>query len=132
MSVQDNGGEPPPRAQSKRQVLIVDDNSWVALTIAEEVTELGCVVVGPARNLSEGLALARSEVLDAALVDIALGGGEEAYPVAHVLSERRVPFIFITGKTDIPDVPFENVPVLRKPFGSAGLRRAVTQILANL
>ena len=129
MSVQDNIGGLPPHTQPKRQVLIVEDNSWVALTIAEEVTELGFTVVGPARTLSEGLALARSEVLDAALVDIALGGGEKAYPVAHVLSERRVPFIFITGNTETPDAPFENVPVLRKPFGSAGLRRAVTQIL---
>ena len=131
MSVQ-NVGELPPVAQPKRQVLIVEDNSWVALTIAEEVTELGCVVVGPARTLSEGLALARSEILDGALVDITLGGGEDAYPVAHVLSERRVPFVFITGKTETPDVPFEKVPVLRKPFGSAGLRRSVTQILAKL
>jgi CheY-like chemotaxis protein len=123
-------GEPARAAQTghKRRVLIVEDNSWIALLMAEEVTELGCAVVGPARSLSDALTMARGENLDAALVDINLGQ-DTAFPLAEVLADRNIPFTFITGVSEAPDAPFQDVPVLPKPFGSAGLRRVLADML---
>jgi CheY-like chemotaxis protein len=117
-------------SERKPRVLIVEDNSWIALMMAEEVTELACVVVGPARTVSEALALAHSQLLDAALVDIELGD-ETAFMVAQVLADRHIPFTFITGFSKIPEAPFDNVPVLAKPFGTAALRRALSDMLGQ-
>lgn len=99
----------------KPRVLIVEDNFWVALTISEEITELGCAIVGPASTLSEALALAGTQDLDAALVDIGLGN-DNSFPVAHALAARNVPFVFITGRGEPPEVPFATIPVLNKPL----------------
>lgn len=96
--------------------------------MSEDVAELGCIIVGPAQTLSEALGLARNEALDAALVDVGLGV-ENSFPVAQVLTDRRIPFAFITGRGDPPDLPFEKARVLHKPFGTAALQRAVTEIL---
>ena len=122
--------ETPPFAPGERirRVLIAEDDSWIALMMAEEVKELGCAVVGPAQSLSDGLALARGHVLDAAFVDIKLGD-ETAFPVAQVLADRHIPFTFTTGFSEPPDAPFQDVPVLAKPFGKAGLRRALIDML---
>src|SRR3954462_8878932 len=55
------------------RLLIVEDNFWLALALTEEVEELGWRPVGPARNLSDALILARNSKLDAALLDFDLG-----------------------------------------------------------
>jgi chemotaxis family two-component system sensor kinase Cph1 len=106
----------------------VEDNFWIALMMSDEVNELGCVVVGPARSVSEALTLAHAQVLDAALLDIKLGD-ETAFPVALVLADRQIPFTFTTGFNEPLDAPFQDVAVLPKPFGTEGLRRALTDML---
>jgi CheY-like chemotaxis protein len=123
-------GQPAPSAHTerKRHVLIVEDNSLIASLMADEVRELGFSVVGPAGSLQEALALAHTQSLDAALVDIRLGV-ENSFAVAQVLTNRTIPFAFTTGSNEPPEMPFGDVPVLLKPFGTTGLRRALTDLL---
>jgi DNA-binding response OmpR family regulator len=108
--------------------LIVEDNSLVAETIAEALIDNGYEVVGPAPTLSAGLALAVDTELDGALLDVDLAG-RTCFPIATVLAQRKVPFLFLTGYHDASVIP----PELRwawrltKPFHLADLGRVAAR-----
>ena len=48
----------------------------IAMMIEEALQDLGCVVVGPVAKLDAALRLARDEVLDAAILDVTIRGGQ--------------------------------------------------------
>ena len=106
-----------------RRVLLVEDEALVAMMIQECLTEYGHSVVGPIGRAADALAAAKQGEFDAAILDINLGDGM-AYPVAEILSERGVPFAFVTGyEADTVDERFSKVPVLQKPIERQMLQR---------
>src|SRR4051794_37543814 len=79
------------------QVLIVEDEVMVAMILEDMLAEFGCVVAGVAGTVSQALSeLSANATVDAAILDVNLGG-EKIFPVADVLTERAVPFVFSTG-----------------------------------
>jgi len=84
-----------PELTGKR-VLVVEDELLVALLVEDMLADAGCIVVGPFARVPEALAAARTETVDVALLDVNIAG-EKVFPVAHVLEERGVPFLFVTG-----------------------------------
>jgi CheY-like chemotaxis protein len=106
-----------------RRVLLVEDEALVAMMIQECLTEYGHSVVGPIGRAADALAAAKQGEFDAAILDINLSDGM-AYPVAEILSERGVPFAFVTGyEADTVDERFSKVPVLQKPIERQMLQR---------
>jgi len=88
----------------------------VAMFIEDTITDLGHQVVGPAMRLDNAMAAARSEQIDFAILDINLAG-EQSFPVADLLAERGIPFMFasgygVAGLTE----SYRHVDVLQKPF----------------
>lgn len=81
------------------RVLVVEDAPLIAAELAEELEIAGAIVIGPAPNLTKALALARQEELDAAVLDLNLGDAL-SFPVADLLFEKNVPFLFTTGYDD--------------------------------
>lgn len=68
--------------------------------LIEDVLEtLGCVIVGPVSKLEAAVQIAKGEQFDAAILDITIRGGQ-VFPVAEVLMERHIPFIFASGYGD--------------------------------
>ena len=106
-----------PAVLSGLRVLVVEDSLLVAEVIAETLESSGCTVVGPIGRLQRAIPVAREEKLSGAVLDVNLAG-EFCFPVAAVLAERGVPFLFLTGYGDIDALPpeFRNTPVIRKPF----------------
>lgn len=101
-----------------RRVLVVEDEMLLALDLEEGLNDAGCDVVGPAGNLRTALALARSETIDAAILDVNLGG-ESVFPVAQALAARRVPFLFATayaGADELYPGDVRQAPRLAKPY----------------
>ena len=98
------------------RILVVEDTLLVADMIVEELEEAGCTVVGPAPRVERGLALARAERLDGALLDVNLAG-EPCFPIAELLLEQGVPFAFLTGygEATLPAC-YRKMPRLAKPF----------------
>lgn len=98
------------------RILVVEDMLLIADLIVDELQENGCLIIGPAPRLAQGLAMATTERLDGALLDINLAG-EQCFPIAAALAERGVPFAFLTGYGDAVVPPqFKGAPCLAKPF----------------
>lgn len=99
----------------------------VAMLIEDMLTDLGHEVVGPAMRLETALPLARNADLDFAVLDVNLGD-TKSFPVADVLRERGVPFIFATGygRKGLEEA-YQEVFTLKKPFEARDLQRAFEQ-----
>lgn len=108
------------------RVLVVEDNLLIAETLCDLLAECGCDVVGPAPDLPRGMALFEESQPDAALLDINLGE-TLSFPLAAVLEERGVPFVFLTGYDEGTLFPpqFRKVRRLSKPFDITGLNEVL-------
>ena len=105
------------------RILVVEDTLMLAEVLVDQLEDHGCQVVGPAAQLKSGLELARSEVLDGALLDVNLNG-ERCFPIAEVLTQRGIPFAFLTGYGDHAILPeFHKVPRLSKPYPASDLAK---------
>ena len=110
------------------RVLIVEDEMMVAMLVEDMLIDLGFDVVGPAYRLSDGLLLAEREPIDMALLDVNLNGAR-SFPVAAVLTERGIPFVFATGYGLMGvQAEYPGVPVVSKPFTSAKLHEAFEKV----
>ena len=111
------------------RVLVVEDEYFVAVLIEEILESAGCVVMGPIPRLSEALDAVGHDDYDAAVLDVNLAG-ERINPVADALSERHVPFLFVTGygANALPSEYAER-PRICKPFRMADLLCAVSSLM---
>lgn len=110
------------------RVLVVEDEPVVAMCLEDLLESLGCVTIGPASRLAEGLALATGEAVDAAILDINLGG-ERSEPIALTLRARGVPFVFASGYGSPPEGFGDGVPLIEKPYREAEVRAALAAVL---
>ncbi|MET0583065.1 MAG: response regulator [Pseudoxanthomonas sp.] len=113
-----------------KRVLLVEDEALITTLIVDLMEDRGVVVIGPAATLAHAIELARTEVLDAAILDVNLGS-ETSFPVAGILRDRGVPFFYTTAfanKTH-PDVAGE--AFLPKPYGIKQLFQTLEEVLAR-
>ena len=112
------------------RVLVVEDEMMVSMLIEDMLTDLGCIVVGPAARLDEAIALAESEQIDCAVLDVNLGG-QPIFPLADILRAKGAPFAFATGYGDagLRDVDKGSL-VLQKPFRETDLARILGELRA--
>lgn len=138
--VNENPVEAPPKSTKPdvpgrkssligKRLLIVEDEFLIGMMAKRLLEEMGATVVGPYASLAEGIAAAKSECFDGALLDFNLAG-EHADPLAHYLTARSVPFVFLTGyQRDSIDRRYANVPLLQKPIEAESLERVVVSLL---
>ena len=113
------------------RVLIVEDEAMIAMLVEDMVLDFGSEVVGPVANMTDAINLARSAELDTAILDINVGGSV-IFPVADILIERGIPFIFATGYGSVGLPPrFHNSPTLPKPFSYQSLAEALRAVLQD-
>jgi len=112
-----------------QRVILVEDETYVALLLEEMLEELGCTVVGTAGSVEDGLLLADAIETDAALLDVNLGG-QDVFPIARRLRERGIPIIFATGygSHGLPG-EWQGHVVIRKPFLINGILTALSAAL---
>jgi light-regulated signal transduction histidine kinase (bacteriophytochrome)/ActR/RegA family two-component response regulator len=122
---------PPPVGQENRSVpavltgltiLLVEDQSLIAMDVEEMLRELSCAEVMTAASVSHAIRLIDEVVPDLAILDINLGG-ETSGVIADELSKRSIPFVFATGYSDSSGVPlrFATIPVIKKPMSMEAL-----------
>lgn len=117
------------KALSGRRILVVEDESLVAMLLETILEDMGCTPVGPASNVDEGLVMATDEALDAALLDVNVAG-RQVFPIATALKARGVPFVFSTGYGEggLPD-EWRGHATVQKPFTEAAIRQALMKIM---
>ena len=77
-------------------ILVVEDEPFIALDISDALQAAGARVVGPVNSLADAHGFARSEPLDAAILDVQIGH-EDISVVPDTLAERSIPFLFYSG-----------------------------------
>ena len=116
---------------SSLKVLVVEDEALVSMLVEDMLTDLGCTIVGPAAEIEEALRLASSADIDAALLDVNLGG-RPIFPVADTLKARGVPFAFASGYGEAGLIEdHRGAAVLQKPFREADLRRVLEGLVGQ-
>ena len=106
----------------RKRILVVEDEGLIAMMIEQNLRDLNFDVVGPFGTVHEALAAVDREPIDAGILDINLGG-EMAYPIAHILRARKVPFVFMTGYgAETIAAPFPEVRIFQKPLERDVLR----------
>jgi CheY-like chemotaxis protein len=99
------------------QVLVVEDEALTAALLEDMLADFGCVVAGVAGSVSEALnGVMDADAIDAAILDVNLGG-DKIFPVADMLTERCVPFVFSTGygPADLKE-RYPDCQLLHKPY----------------
>jgi CheY-like chemotaxis protein len=111
-----------------KRVLVVEDESMIRLLLDGMLEELGYTMAAEAGRIDEALTVAKQGGFDLAILDVNLNG-HPITPVAEMLVERGVPFVFASGygRRGIPDA-FGRVPLLQKPFQADALARALAAV----
>ena len=112
-----------------KRVLLVEDEPLVSMMLADMLAAFGHKVDGPYNRFSDAMLAAKSNNLQAGILDVNLGG-EKTYAVAGILANRKIPFAFVTGYG--PDTivsEFSHAPVLQKPIEAAKLHALLQQIV---
>ena len=115
-----------------RRILIVEDESIVALFMEDLLQELGHTVAGTIARLDEAMERGKQGDFDLAILDVHLHG-HDVFPFADLLVERKTPFVFATGygERGIPE-RFRGAPTLQKPFRPDELADMITKLTAGL
>lgn len=118
------------------QVMIVEDESIVAMDLAAGLEHDGYNVVGIADNYDEAVSLFQSNPVDILLMDINIHGDKDGIETATTLMNiRQVPLIYLTAFTDaatVARVKHTNPSAfLTKPYNIDNVRIAIDLALYN-
>jgi CheY-like chemotaxis protein len=117
---------------AKHRILVVEDETLIALEIEDALEALGCEVVGPVSTLQRALELAQRGALDGAILDVTVRGGK-TYAVAELLLARGIPFLFASGQSDWTFPPEMRLcPSLAKPFTAVELREHLQSLVTEI
>jgi CheY-like chemotaxis protein len=119
-----------PRLKGLR-VVVVEDETLLAMLIEDMLEELGCEVLWTAHRVGKALDLVAQSEPDAAVLDVNIAG-DEVYPVAQALAARNIPFIFATGYGGRGlDESWRGRPIVQKPFQMEHLSRGLLSALGG-
>ncbi|GAB5406801.1 MAG: HWE histidine kinase domain-containing protein [Aureliella sp.] len=123
----------PNKPLAAARALVVEDNIPIAMEVEAALADQGCRIVDTAGTLDDALQLVRNNTYTFALLDINLRR-VSSYPVAEILLEDKVPFLFLSGYGRTEQVPesLKDVPVLAKPFDNDDLMAAIHKIRTEI
>lgn len=116
-----------------QQILVVEDNALIAMSLEDILRDAGAEVVGPVATLEEAERTAAQADVTGAVLDIMLEE-VEVWPVARILRARGVPFIFSSGHFEQDTLPQEwtTHTIVTKPARARDivdtLRRVIDQV----
>ncbi|HWA18525.1 MAG TPA: response regulator [Devosia sp.] len=114
-----------------RSVLIVEDEALLALVIEDIVRDLGADSVQIFCEAAPALDAAANSDFDCAILDVVLPDGEST-PVADILAQRGIPFLFSTGsgRDSVPE-RHRHRPIITKPFPDGDLQALLLEAMTS-
>lgn len=121
---------PPEKPVEGLDVLLVEDQSLIAMDTEELLVTLGAKKVTVSASVATALNAIASRPPQVAVLDLNLGASTSE-DVARELGRLGIPYIFATGYRDGVNIPtgFSEVPVVRKPVSSDTLAKALANVL---
>lgn len=115
-----------------RRILLAEDEALVGLDLAATIAAAGGTVLGPFVGVDDALAALSSGRVDAAVVDLNLGG-ERCIALMEALERAGVPFVICSGygATSVGS-PFKSRPFVAKPFLAKELIAALGRVVPPL
>ncbi|UIK05176.1 PAS domain S-box protein [Neorhizobium galegae] len=115
---------------SAGRILVVEDETLIAMELCNELESRGWEIVGPAATTDEAMRLVGgSQLPDVAVLDVNLGG-KPVYPFAEWLQTHGVPFLFCTGYEQLDDHhSFRSRTTIRKPVNMTLLEGELRRML---
>lgn len=118
--------------QIRTDVLIIEDEPFIALDLQTLVSDLGHDIVGIARTHSEAIDLISKNRPGLILADIQLADGSSGLEaVNQILETFSVPVIFVTAYPErfLTGAPPEPAFLVTKPFSVDSLKAVISQAL---
>ena len=111
------------------RILVAEDEFLVAAMLQQMLEDLGYACVGPCSNLADAMAVATTEPLDGAIIDLSIVE-EDAASLTQILIDRKIPVGLSTGlPADADDQPLRrNLPRMMKPFTTEDLRALLAEL----
>lgn len=122
----------PTRPLEGLRILLIEDEYVIAMELKRWLQRAGAEVVGPVPSVERALDLIEDDGIDAAVLDVNLGDGRTAYPIADRLIAMGVPHLFATGDIRVSCASrYADQPRRDKPFVEAELVRVVVKLAAS-
>jgi CheY-like chemotaxis protein len=111
------------------RILVVEDEPMIRMLLEDMLADSGYNVVASAGRVDEALRIAGEADFDVAILDLNLAG-ELVTPVAEILEQRGLPFVFATGygERGLPE-QYRSRPMLQKPFHQDNLDRVLARVV---
>ncbi len=116
---------------SASAVLIVEDEVFIAMDLADVVADHGARVIGPVATVAEALVLLDTVVIDGAICDAMLID-RNVTPLVLELVARGIPLV-IHSATGLPSeiaASHAGLCVIRKPAAASGVVAALHDLVA--
>jgi CheY-like chemotaxis protein len=115
---------------TSRSVLIVEDESLIAMMLEDFLDSMGHQIAGTCESVPEALDRVGEGGFDVAILDVNLKG-ERIWPVADRLLDLGIPYILATGgHIEPPPAAHAGAPVLSKPFTIDAIEPALSEAFA--
>ena len=127
----DTGEERIMKDAKNLRILVVEDETIIAMDLQDMLEDAGYKVIGPVGTVGDALDILDREQPDLALLDVNLGG-EEVFRVASRLAGKNARIIFLTGDSGqrLPE-EHRHRPLIAKPFLPRTVLDAIQRIQAS-
>jgi DNA-binding NtrC family response regulator len=111
-------------------LLVAEDDFIISIELESTLLEAGAESVGVCRTVKDALLRAGDGRFSAAILDVRLGR-ETVIPLARLLTQRGIPFVFYTGQVDLDSVRVEwpQCRIISKPAQSRTIVHAIVEAL---
>ena len=116
-----------------KSCLIVEDDFLISEGLRMHVEHAGAKEVSVFLTLASAMEFLDSTSPSFAILDVNLNGGITSIPVARLLNERRIPYMFLTGYGEFTDLDgqFQSIPVVTKPATKEELLEVIHALLRS-